>query len=79
MCVFSPQHHHCDVPASEEHKMKDFLTKIKECCRKQYSSLKSEIQDTWKDSSLTAYEQYYIYVLLFCITFNINLFCIKYI
>ncbi|XP_073676338.1 interleukin-4 [Garra rufa] len=32
-------HHQCNVSASEEHKMVVFLTKIKECCKEQYSKL----------------------------------------
>uniref|UniRef100_A0A671LVD9 Interleukin 4 n=1 Tax=Sinocyclocheilus anshuiensis TaxID=1608454 RepID=A0A671LVD9_9TELE len=33
-------HHHCSVPASEEHRMEVFLTKIQKCCQELYSKLK---------------------------------------
>ncbi|KAF4104643.1 hypothetical protein G5714_013974 [Onychostoma macrolepis] len=35
-------HHPCSIPATEEHRMKVFLTKIKECSQEQHSKLKNE-------------------------------------
>uniref|UniRef100_A0A672MYF0 Interleukin 4 n=1 Tax=Sinocyclocheilus grahami TaxID=75366 RepID=A0A672MYF0_SINGR len=32
-------HRHCNVTATEEHRMDAFLKKIKDCCKEQYSKL----------------------------------------